>query len=64
VTANRLSGPLPPGYGQLLSLKELHMGTNNFDGPLPEAWSGLDRLKIVDLSGNRLSGELVCIFGK
>ena len=58
MSANGLSGPLPPELGYLTDLTELHLGDNRFSGPIPAAWDDLTALTVLDLGGNQLTGPI------
>jgi hypothetical protein len=42
---NKLSGPLPAGWGSLAALNNLGLATNELTGTIPDSWSGMRSLK-------------------
>ncbi|KAK8949549.1 Leucine-rich repeat receptor-like serine/threonine-protein kinase BAM3 [Platanthera zijinensis] len=55
---NRLSGPLPPSFGNFLALQSLLLGRNQFAGVIPPQLGKLKHLLKIDLSFNNFSGEI------
>ncbi|KAH0649946.1 hypothetical protein KY284_029858 [Solanum tuberosum] len=59
---NQMRGPLPD-LAWFPSLRELHLGTNQFQGRIPQGIGKLSQLRILDVSSNRLD-ELPEIMGQ
>ena len=55
---NRLSGELPPEFGNLSRLRELRLRDNRLNGEIPQELGNLSRLKELRLRDNQLSGEI------
>ena len=55
VAENALSGTIPPSFGQLTSLTELHIGENALSGSLPATISGMTSLEKLVLWENELT---------
>ena len=55
VAENALSGTIPPSFGQLTSLTELHIGENELSGSLPATISGMSSLEKLVLWENELT---------
>ena len=60
---NNLSGVIPPGLGQVISLEYLFMGFsrstfNHLTGPIPPELGELVNLKWLDLGHNQLEGDI------
>ena len=55
---NELTGPLPPGLGDLPNLATLFLGHNDLTGPIPAALGNLASLIELNLEGNRFSGPI------
>lgn len=71
MSANNLSGPLPPEWGAngttFVKLRKLDLRQNGFSGYLPDAWGSgfrviLSRLLLLNLSGHHQS-VLGCFLG-
>ncbi|XP_021287636.1 putative receptor-like protein kinase At3g47110 [Herrania umbratica] len=63
LTGNRLSGPIPACLGDVVSLRNLFLGSNNFTS-IPSTLTRLDGLLFLELSSNSLSGSLPIDIGK
>ncbi|XP_021287639.1 putative receptor-like protein kinase At3g47110 [Herrania umbratica] len=57
LTGNKLSGPIPSCLGDVVSLRELFLGSNNFTS-IPSTLTRLDDILFLELSSNSLSGSL------
>ncbi|RWR78427.1 putative inactive receptor kinase [Cinnamomum micranthum f. kanehirae] len=55
---NSLIGALPPGVGNMVSLKFLNLGKNRLSGQIPNEISKLSELEYLDLSGNNFKGRI------
>lgn len=55
---NQFTGSLPPEWGQLLQLQELHLNNNHLTGPLPTEPGQLTNLTVLTLEGNPMTGCL------
>ena len=53
-----MTGPIPPGIGQLTNLAKLTFDNNRFSGPIPAELGQLTDVGIINLSHNRLTGEI------
>ena len=58
LSRNRLSGSIPPQFGDLRHLQSLALFNNALTGPLPEELSNLDRLETLLLFSNDLTGRI------
>lgn len=54
---NRLSGPLPEGFGRMTNLKLLSLGGNGFTESVPQGYAHLEKLETLILRGNMLDAE-------
>lgn len=52
------SGTISPSYGNLTSLRNLHLQQNNLTGLIPDSLTKLASLESLDLSNNNLSGKV------
>ncbi|PIA64116.1 hypothetical protein AQUCO_00201421v1 [Aquilegia coerulea] len=55
---NKLTGPIPPEFGNLKKLLVLDLKSNNLSGSIPSELSGMASLVTLDLSNNSLSGTI------
>ncbi|CAL9165907.1 unnamed protein product [Musa hybrid cultivar] len=53
-----LAGPISPTIANLTSLRNLHLGDNQFNGSIPPELGNLGRLANLNFSYNSLSGEI------
>ncbi|WRX29564.1 Serine-threonine/tyrosine-protein kinase [Theobroma cacao] len=63
LTGNKLSGPIPSCLGDVVSLRNLFLGSNNFTS-IPSTLTRLDGILFLELSSNSLSGSLPIDIGK
>ncbi|KAF5735600.1 hypothetical protein HS088_TW15G01109 [Tripterygium wilfordii] len=61
---NQISGPIPPSFGELLSLTGLNLSWNPLTGHIPTSLSQLSGLKFLSLSGNSLTGSIPSSLGQ
>ena len=59
---HRLTGPLPPEWGQLTRLHWLYLSNNQLTGPLPIEWTRMTSLRSLGLQDNQLTGCFPYIF--
>ncbi|KAK6931162.1 Leucine-rich repeat-containing N-terminal, plant-type [Dillenia turbinata] len=55
---NQLTGPIPPGFGHLVSLQRVSLANNKLEGAIPSSLGNLSMLSELYLHGNQLSGHL------
>ncbi|MDE2929001.1 MAG: hypothetical protein OXT71_21655, partial [Acidobacteriota bacterium] len=55
---NGLTGPIPPGLGDLTGLRALNLGWNGLTGPIPPEIGDLTRLTELRFEGNDLTGPI------
>ncbi|KAJ9678528.1 hypothetical protein PVL29_020651 [Vitis rotundifolia] len=53
-----LNGSIPDAFGNMTSLKYLHMYGNQLQGSIPEAFGNMTSLEQLYLHGNKLEGEI------
>ncbi|KAM7528998.1 hypothetical protein LguiB_032408 [Lonicera macranthoides] len=58
IGGNQLSGVIPTGIGNLVSLTTLNMHYNQLTGSIPTSIGSLNKLQEVGFGENRLSGEI------
>ena len=58
LSANGLTGAIPPEVGNLAGLESLHLGANRLTGPVPPEIGNLGRLERLNLGNNRLAGAI------
>ena len=58
LTANSLTGPIPPELGNLANLTALELGVNSLTGPIPPELGNLANLRVLGLSANSLTGPI------
>ncbi|XP_008779580.2 receptor-like protein 1 [Phoenix dactylifera] len=58
LSANKLTGHIPPEIGNLNELVQLNLSHNQLTGPIPETFSKLGQIESLDISHNRLSGVI------
>jgi hypothetical protein len=65
LSANRLTGPIPPELGKLTSLVQLNLSDNRLTDPIPPELGNLSSLRwALDLSANQLTGPIPPELGK
>ncbi|GAY51525.1 hypothetical protein CUMW_134820 [Citrus unshiu] len=55
---NNLNGPIPTCLSSLISLRQLHLGSNQLTSSIPSSFWSLEYILRIDLSSNSLSGSL------
>ncbi|XWS31283.1 hypothetical protein CRYUN_Cryun23aG0064000 [Craigia yunnanensis] len=55
---NKLEGPVPDSFGNLLSLTVLSLAGNKLTGSLPQSIGLMSSLKVFDVSSNSLNGVI------
>jgi len=60
---NQLSGPIPPGVGNLRNLNTLTFSANPLNGSIPETLGNLQSLTYLSLSGIGLTGPIPSSLG-
>ncbi|XVE53071.1 hypothetical protein DITRI_Ditri02bG0175000 [Diplodiscus trichospermus] len=63
LTGNKLSGPIPACLGDIVSLRNLFLGSNNFTS-IPSTLTRLNGILFLELSSNSVSGSLPIDIGK
>ncbi|CAL1358621.1 unnamed protein product [Linum trigynum] len=58
VYRNRLTGTIPPSFGNLSSLEILSLGQNRLSGAVPDTLGQFEHLGVLDLALNNFSGEI------
>ncbi|CAM0148967.1 unnamed protein product [Urochloa decumbens] len=61
--SNHITGTIPTGIGNLVSLSMLYLDDNKITGPIPASIGELHNLYTLDLSKNRLYGNIPTSFG-
>ncbi|XP_006657080.2 receptor kinase-like protein Xa21 [Oryza brachyantha] len=64
LTANKISGTIPPGIGYLTNLTLLQIESNLLTGNIPETLGNLSNLLVLSLSHNKLSGKIPLSIGE
>ncbi|KAL6873496.1 hypothetical protein ACP4OV_013578 [Aristida adscensionis] len=60
---NGMSGPIPPGIGNLAALQVLNLDSNLLTGSIPEEIGSIKNLTMLSLQGNRLTGPVPSSIG-
>lgn len=63
-SGNRISGILPPGIGDLVSLVGLNLSWNPLNGPIPSSITQIKGLECLSLAGNNLTGYIPASMGQ
>ncbi|GJS30236.1 leucine-rich repeat-containing protein [Tanacetum coccineum] len=58
LSANRISGDIPPSIGNLKALKVLNISHNMISGHIPVSIGSLEVIESLDLSHNKISGSI------
>ncbi|GKE76579.1 leucine-rich repeat-containing protein, partial [Tanacetum coccineum] len=58
LSANRISGEIPPSIGNLKALKMLNISHNMISGHIPMSIGSLEVIESLDLSHNKISGSI------
>ncbi len=58
LSANNLSGPLPPSFCNLTKLEYLYVSNNNLSGNLPICFDNLTSLNTIDFRTNKFTGAI------
>ncbi|CAL4892389.1 unnamed protein product [Urochloa decumbens] len=61
--SNHITGTIPTGIGNLVSLSMLYLDDNKITGPIPASIGELHNLYTLDLSKNKLYGNIPTSFG-
>ncbi|XP_004962622.1 probable LRR receptor-like serine/threonine-protein kinase At3g47570 isoform X1 [Setaria italica] len=61
--SNHITGTIPTGIGNLVSLSMLYLDDNKITGPIPASIGNLHNLYTLDLSKNRFYGKIPTSFG-
>jgi len=64
LNSNSLVGPLPPEFGRIETLEQLHLWGNSLRGSIPSSFSLLKNLHTMYLDNNELDGEMGDTFDK
>ncbi len=56
--SNGLTGPIPPGIGNLTRLRDVDLSSNGLTGPIPPEIGNLTSLKTLRLDENDLTGSI------
>ncbi|KAJ1435330.1 Serine/threonine-protein kinase, active site [Sesbania bispinosa] len=60
-SGNQITGPIPPGLGDLVSLVALNLSRNHLQGQIPTSLGQMKDLKFLSLADNNLSGSIPTI---
>jgi len=63
LNGNRLTGPIPPEFGNLASLTSLVLSSNSLSGSIPSEIGNLSSLGVLRLGGNELTGAIPAELG-
>ncbi|KAJ1418049.1 Leucine-rich repeat [Sesbania bispinosa] len=58
LSANNMSGEIPPEVFSLVQLQTLNFSRNHFTGKIPKEIGDMKNLESLDLSNNQISGEI------
>ncbi|KAF3957871.1 hypothetical protein CMV_017160 [Castanea mollissima] len=58
IESNLFSGPVPPGFANLVDLELLVLNANNLTGEFPVALTSLTKLKILRICSNNFTGRM------
>ncbi|KAE8714545.1 hypothetical protein F3Y22_tig00110195pilonHSYRG00169 [Hibiscus syriacus] len=58
LSCNKLTGRIPPDFGNLSQIHSLNLSHNNLIGVIPSSFSNLKQLESLDLSYNNLAGKI------
>ncbi|XP_024376899.1 protein STRUBBELIG-RECEPTOR FAMILY 8 isoform X1 [Physcomitrium patens] len=58
ISNNAITGPIPEGMGDMVSLRFLNMQNNKLTGPIPDTLANIPSLETLDVSNNALTGFL------
>ncbi|KAK7273316.1 hypothetical protein RIF29_14365 [Crotalaria pallida] len=57
-SGNQISGPIPFGFGDLVSLVSLNLSWNRLQGQIPASVGQMKDLKFLSMAGNNLNGSI------
>ncbi|KAL2329874.1 hypothetical protein Fmac_017455 [Flemingia macrophylla] len=63
-SGNQITGPIPVGLGDMISLVSLNLSWNRIQGQIPISLGQLKDLKFLSLAGNNLSGSIPTSLGQ
>ncbi|KAL2921290.1 Receptor-like protein EIX2 [Bienertia sinuspersici] len=55
---NQIPGPIPPNFGEMLSLSYLDLSSNLLDGTIPSAFWNMHNISYLSLGMNQLEGPI------
>ncbi|KAF5725406.1 LRR receptor-like serine/threonine-protein kinase RPK2 [Tripterygium wilfordii] len=61
---NQITGPIPPSFGEFISLTGLNLSWNPLQGHIPTSLGQLSGLTFLSLSGNSLTGSIPSSLGQ
>lgn len=64
VSGNQITGPIPIGLGDLVSLVSLNLSWNQLQGPIPISLGQIRNLLFLSLAGNNLTGPIPTSLGQ
>ncbi|CAI9785876.1 unnamed protein product [Fraxinus pennsylvanica] len=59
---NRLDGPIPDAFGELIFLEDLSLYNNKLHGGIPKSMGNVSHWILLDLSGNNLNESITELF--
>ncbi|XP_020218845.1 LRR receptor-like serine/threonine-protein kinase RPK2 isoform X1 [Cajanus cajan] len=63
-SGNQITGPIPAGLGDMISLVSLNLSRNHLQGQIPISLGQLKDLKFLSLADNNLSGSIPTSLGQ
>ena len=58
---NHLSGSIPSGVGNFVSMTDLDLSVNNLTGNIPSGFANFNALVNIDLHSNNLQGDMLIL---